>query len=129
MLQLIHGQLDGALLIWQVTLQVTASQKHSQIWFCFLICHKGRQRFKYEPHHEIYEKTKVQTSFAVTAELISTFVFASTISLLSTSQISSLWPSSMIVQLGFCQTFRKPHLIMWLISFLRPSMFDPILVF
>ena len=56
-----------------------------------------------------YAKTKTQISFAVTAKLISSFFFRymdSKIPLLSESKVSSMWPSSVLAQLGLC---RKPH--------------------
>ena len=54
-----------------------------------------------------YAKTNTQISFAVTAKLISAFVFASrdsTIILLPKSEILSLKPSSVAVQPGLCRT-------------------------
>ena len=57
-----------------------------------------------------YAKTKTQISFAVTAKLISVFVFRytdSTIPLLPKSEISSLWPFSVAVQPGLCGTWSE----------------------
>ena len=61
------------------------------------------------PDSCIYAKTKVQISCAVTAQLISNFGFATyrVQSLLSKSEISSLWPSSVTVQTGLCRTWSK----------------------
>ena len=57
-----------------------------------------------------YAKTKAQISFAVTAKLISAFVFAiteSTIPLLPISEISNLWPSSVVAQSDLCRTWSE----------------------
>ena len=76
---------------------------------------------KYEPPHgknqqSAWAKTKAPISFALTAELISAFVFFymdSTIPLLSKSKISSLLPSSETVQAGLCQTWSEPKLLVF----------------
>ena len=57
-----------------------------------------------------YAKTKTQISFAVTAKLISAFVFRyidSTIPLLSKSEILSVLLFSEAVQPGLCQTWSE----------------------
>ena len=54
----------------------------SRLLLCFReVKHKIKQPILYEPHCEIfaYVKTKAQISFAVSAKLISAFVFATRI--------------------------------------------------
>ena len=62
-------------------------------------------------HLKTFAKTKPQISCAVTAQLISAFVFATcmdrTMSLLVKSKISSFWLSSVTVQAGICQTWSE----------------------
>ena len=71
-----------------------------------------------EPHYEKtdnlhYAKTKTQISSAVTEKLISAFVFASTVPLLSKSKISSFQPSSVLLQLGLCRTCSETTLLVF----------------
>ena len=62
---------------------------------------------RYQPgrckRERTYAKTKAQISLAVTAKLISAFVFAPRI-VLSKYKISNLLPSSVTVQPGLCWT-------------------------
>ena len=63
-----------------------------------------------KPFFFAYAKTKPQISCAVTAQVISAFVFHymdSTILLLFKSEISSLQPSSVAAQPGLCQTWSE----------------------
>ena len=67
-----------------------------------------------KPTDCIYAKTNAQTSFAVTAKLIiliSTFVFTARIVqflyFLNLSKISNLLQSSVLAQLGLCQTWSE----------------------
>ena len=65
-----------------------------------------------KPPFCIYAKTKAQLSFAVTAKLIMPVCFRytdSTIPLLSKSKITSIKPSSVLVQLGLCRTGSEPR--------------------
>ena len=73
----------------------------------FALAYLSENSSSFEQLHEktcffAYAKTKAQISCTVTAQLISAFVFAtyigSTIPLLSKSEISSLYPSSVVVQ-------------------------------
>ena len=70
----------------------------------------------WENQRTAYAKTKTQISFAVTAKLISAFVFASwivQIPLLPKYKISSLYPSPVVVQPGLCQTWSKSTLLVF----------------
>ena len=79
--------------------------------------------FIFEPHHKktgflhTYAKTKAQISYAETAQLISPFCFCfinSRIPVLPKSKISSLQPSSMVVQ-TLSETPKTVFLVMQLI--------------
>ena len=59
-----------------------------------------------------YVKTKVQISCAVTDQLISAFVFATP--LLSKSEISSLQPASVLVQVGLFWTCSETTLVFFM---------------
>ena len=61
-------------------------------------------------------KTKAQISFAVTAKLISAFVFATRIEqfqILYKSKISSFYPASVLVQVGLCRTCSETTLLVF----------------
>ena len=85
----------------------------SVVWTC--------QGFKIEPSHVAYAKTKTQISCAVTAQLISAFVFDtdSTISHLLISKVSSLQLYSVTVQPDLCQTWSETQIVGFLMHMLK----------
>ena len=63
-----------------------------------------------------YAVTKAKISFAVTCEAdrrLCSHYTDRTISLLSKSKVSSLYLSSVLVQLGLCRTFSEPQIVVF----------------
>ena len=83
-----------------------------------------------EPRHEenrsfAYAKTKTQISFAVTAKLISAFVFATQIAqfvFYINLNFSSFLPSSIVEQVGLCRTCSETPKTDFLASRLKYNM-------